>query len=388
MNLEERVSRRWQRESEPRLVQDLEAINPVAHLDEPTDRGASLEQVLDHLDPTFHGEVPPDLYLWGPKGSGKSAVTTALFEHLSSISHRSRSVIYTSTRAVEPETVEFVYIDARTAGSDFGIYHEVLDALIEETVPEHGVGTAEIRRRLQRELQQLGPAVIAVDHLGEPSTPTYSHVRELFDDVDAAVSMVGIGRDAPDDAAGLPDSTVELEAYPEHTLVDVVTGRTSNGLARHAINHEQVRRVAEWAEGDAHDALAALFGAADIASREAHDQITAEDLSAGMDLVSKPCVALGEVLALPYNRQKVLRLLVDLDPEQRESVQATTEAIVNADDVSLSPATVKRVLYELADAGIIRRVQVEKVEGVGRPPSRVEPRFPTLVFQRLFPSGP
>jgi len=41
------------------------------------------------------------------------------------------------------------------------------------------------------------------------------------------------------------------------------------------------------------------------------------------------------------------------------------------------------VLYELAEAGIVRRVKAEQPSETGRPPSRVEPRFPTLVFEQL-----
>jgi len=41
------------------------------------------------------------------------------------------------------------------------------------------------------------------------------------------------------------------------------------------------------------------------------------------------------------------------------------------------------VLYELAEAGVIRRLKVDDAKQVGRPPSRLEPRFPTLVFRHL-----
>ena len=46
--------------------------------------------------------------------------------------------------------------------------------------------------------------------------------------------------------------------------------------------------------------------------------------------------------------------------------------------------TVRRVLYELADAGLLDRVTVARSDGKGRPPSRLVPRFPTLVFRELF----
>jgi predicted transcriptional regulator len=97
-----------------------------------------------------------------------------------------------------------------------------------------------------------------------------------------------------------------------------------------------------------------------------------------------PCVSLGIVLALPANRQAVLRELVDLGPEERSSVTATTAAIGGSENVDLSPGTVKRFLYEMAEAGVVERVQSTTQGGQGRPPSRVEPRFPPTVFRRLY----
>ena len=79
-----------------------------------------------------------------------------------------------------------------------------------------------------------------------------------------------------------------------------------------------------------------------------------------------------------------MRELLAIDDEDRESVTATTDAIAAAPDIDLSAGTVKRFLYELAETGIVERVTVERQSGHGRPPSRLEPRFPTLVFERLY----
>lgn len=382
MNLRERIARRQRTEHEPRLVHDYDAITPIVHPDEPIGRGPVLEQLLDHIDPVFEDVLPSNLYVWGPKGAGKSAVVTALIAQLSEMTGQRQSAILTSTRAEPRRPTEFIYVDVRAVSSDFALYHAVLDALLDESVPKHGVGTEELRSRLRRELAGVDRRVIlAVDHLGEPETRSFGAVETLFSSIEIPVSLVGIGRDRPGtvDADGM---TVRFPPYRHHALVDVLTGRISNGLARHALTHEQVRDVSEWADGDAHDALAALFGAADRAMVVGHDSVSTTDLDEGMRAVPRPCVSLGRVLALPQNRQRVLRRLLDLDADERRSVQAATERI--SVSVDLSAATVKRILYELAESGITRRVTIEGTEGKGRPPSRLEPRFPTAAFKRLF----
>ncbi len=120
------------------------------------------------------------------------------------------------------------------------------------------------------------------------------------------------------------------------------------------------------------------------ADREDRTRLGEEDVTVAMAEVPRPCISLGRVLALTPNKQLVLYNLVDLDPDDRASVTATTEAISSRAGVDLTPGTVKRFLYEMAEVGVVERVRSEGGDGKGRPPSRVELRFPPTVFQRLY----
>jgi Cdc6-like AAA superfamily ATPase len=385
MDLDERIERRRRGESERALVRDFDVLSPVTHLAEPNGRGPVLERLLDVLDPTFEGGQPDDAYVWGPKGAGKSAVVSALFGRLSEQNNRRRSTILTTTRAVAPPTTAFVYVDARYATSEFALYHDVLDDIVEESVPEGGVGTADLRDRLDDELSGSTQAVVAVDHVDESDTFTVERLSELLDL--PGVSYVAVGRDQPGEesdpvAAGVTE-TVEVARYERHALVDLLTQRASLGLARGALSHGDIRDVASWADGDAHDALAAVCGAADHALERGANRIRTADLEVGMEAVPWQSVSLGRVLALPTNRQRILLRLLDLDAASVSSVTAATDALTADPQVGLSATTVKRVLYELAEAGIVKRVETEGDNGLGRPPSRLEPQFPTRVFRRL-----
>ncbi len=382
MNLRERIARRQRTENEPKLIRDYDAVSPVAHPDEPTGRGPMLERLLDHLDPTFDGALPENAYVWGPKGAGKSAVVSALFDHLSAFTLRSRSPILTTTRAERPSVVEFVYVDAHVAKSDFGLYHAVVDGLVDEPIPEQGVGTGQLRSKLHDYLNHGSRVVVAVDHVAEPETYPPSAVADLFEPYES-LSWLAVGRVSPDRLGDAPAAGIEFTAYRRHALTDILTTRVSDGLTHHALSHEQIRTLVEWADGDAHDALAAVFGAADRAMHDGEDRVSPADLEHAIDDVPRPCASLGRVLALPENRQRVLLSLLDLDDDRRRSVSAAAEAVADSGRVDLSETTVKRILYELSEAGITRRVTVTDAAGQGRPPSRLEPRFPTYVFRRL-----
>jgi Cdc6-like AAA superfamily ATPase len=383
MNIEERIARRHRPADGPQLVRDYDALSPIVHLRDPDGRGSVLEQLLDHLEPTLNDDLPPNCYVWGPKGAGKSALLTALFSELRRASRETNSGIHTSTRVANGGMTDFAYVDARETRSEFSLLHAILDALLDEHVPRQGVGRERLDGLLNDRFFETGrQAVVAIDHLEEPETYPIGAV-ESFLESPKSISWIAVARTPPAEHDTETGTAVQLPAYQRYVLVDILTSRVSQGLARYAISHEQLRRIARWAEGDAHDALAVLFGAAVLASESDERAIEPETVTIAMNAVPRPNVAIGRVLALQANRQHVLRNLLDLDTTEK-SIGETAEALTRDESLGLSTATITRYLYELAEVGVLERVQSRRTADLGRPPSRVEPRFPTLVFRRLF----
>jgi len=90
------------------------------------------------------------------------------------------------------------------------------------------------------------------------------------------------------------------------------------------------------------------------------------------------------VLALPANRQSVLRELVGLDAADRATVMATTDAIAASGRIDLSPGTVKRFLYELAESGILAREENTDADRQGTTAEPGRTTLPPTVFARLY----
>ncbi|WP_222917904.1 AAA family ATPase [Natrinema sp. SYSU A 869] len=380
MDLQERIARRRSARQGPRVVVDREGLSPLVHRPEPVGRGPVLEQLLDALEPIFDGELPPPVAVVGPAGSGTSAIVTALFDALNQEFGGSNRTIATTTRGGNTGPVTwFVTVDGRHVESPFAFYRAVLSELSREQVPESGVGTDDLRERLSDTLARPDRrAIVAIDHHDEPETLGAERVRELLAPVEDCIATVAVGQRAPDDHRG---PTVTVPAYRDHELVDVVTDRASTGLAAGALDHDAVRELAGWADGNAHDALAALFGAAVLASEADADRIEPGHLERARDDVPDDGVHVSRALALSETRQRVLLALVDLESGERPIREIATAI---ADRSSLTAGTVKRFLYELADRGVIDRVPLPATDnGSGRQPSTVEPRFPTIAFRAL-----
>jgi Cdc6-like AAA superfamily ATPase len=387
MDLDERIRRRRSQGDVPQLVRDYDALSPVTHLDEPAGRGPVFEQLLDHLDPVFDGELPPNGYLYGPFGSGKSAVCSSLFAHLSQFATKTRSMIHTSTRQRSSQLPYFVDVDLRAASGRFAFYHHILDSLTSESIPEHGISTDELRERLHEHLEQSGVGgVVLVDHVGESTTIDSSSLVDLLAGLPSNMSWLGVSRRPPDEMplTEYTATSIQIESYQKQMLVDVLMTRASKGLSEQQFSYERARQIADWAAGNAHHALAALFIAADRVNRDGRRQIAATDVTDAIEGIPDSSISLARVLSLPPNKQAVLRELVDLNLSDRNSVSETTDSISNAQRVDLTQGTIKRFLYELSECGILERVESSGQERKGRPPSRLEIQFPAAAFRRLY----
>jgi len=380
MDLTERIERRRNHRYGNGLVVDWDALNPAVHTPEPVSREFVFEALLDEIDCIFDGRLPPNVYLWGPPGSGKSAIVTALVSAFQQTVSDQRRTIHTVTRADGlADSFQFTYVDGRGSGSRFKLYHHLLNYLVDDHVPQRGIGTDEIGRRLADELRGVSGMVVVVDHLCEPDTPTPTSVGEYLESFEN-VRWIGVGRERPAET-----SAVEIQVPPyTFELIDILSTRGAHGLSQ-GIDHELAKRLSEWAESNAHDALAALFGAAVEAAADGEIAIDAAHVEAGKAAVPRNGVPIGRVLTLSANKQLVLHALLDRADEDL-SIDTTAERI--AERTALSQGTVRRYIYELAQIGVLEREeQVVESGAAGRPPSVVVPQFPTLVFERLYESA-
>lgn len=386
MDLNERIERRKRKADVSELIRDYESLSPVAHIEEPPARGQVFEQLLDHLDAAFDGRLPPNAYVHGPTGSGKSASIVALLDNLQTHATGSESIIHTSTRVDSTNHPQFVYLDLRETGSEFTFYHTILNSVVEGAVPKQGISTKKLKSRLQTLLDESTPgAVVAVDHVGESNTTDTGALVNWFAGLPSAVSWLAVGRAIPERVplTEYTGRTIEVEPYQRQLLVDVLMTRAAMGLSQKALDHDFARDIADWADGNAHDALSALFVAAESANDAERAFLTEADVSTALDELPRSSISLGQVLVLSENRQTVLRAVVDTDLASHQSIQSLADDIGSRQTVDLSPATVKRFLYELAEDGLLERVPVDDDTTHGRPPSRLELQFSGTVFRRL-----
>ncbi|GAB3686143.1 hypothetical protein GCM10028857_17720 [Salinarchaeum chitinilyticum] len=374
MDISERIERRQLRtRDDSRILLDRSELSPTVHVEEPVGRAPVLEAILDAVEPAFEGRLPPELLIEGSAGVGKSAVVYALYRALGDGLGTAGSIA-TSTRAGRPERW-FALVDCRRAGTDFRFYRQLLLQLGVEEVPAHGVGTDRLRERVADHVSQHGQwAVIAVDHVEEASSLDVEAVRELLAPIADDTSVTWIGRSLDVDV----EQSLTIEPYRHHALTDLLSQRCSRAVRTDAFEHEDLRAVAAQREGNAHDALAVVLGAALLADHEDATAIDRHHFVAAGTAVPDPTVHLDRVLALPENRRRVLAALLRIEPDPTVAEAATAIA----ERTSLTEGTVRRFCYELADAGVLAR-HGGHADARGRDPSHLRPAFPWLAFAGL-----
>jgi Cdc6-like AAA superfamily ATPase len=380
MDLAERIERRRTRRSRNELIVDRDSLNPAVHPPEPVGREALFEAFLNAIDPLFDRAVPPNTYVWGPDGAGKSAIVTALLSALDA-EIGGTEPFYTATRggSDHPE-VRFVYLDARRARSRFQVYRELLDDLQVESVPKRGVSTETLRKRIDAVASKSETVLVAVDHLGEPTTVDLADLHAFFEPF-GTLAWIGVGRRPPGELSfPMPEQQIHVPAYT-HELVDVLTVRGSRGLS-HTLDHGHARRIAEWAGGDAHDALAALFVAAVTAQADGATRVRDADVDTGIAAIPTDGVPIGRVLTLSRNERQVVEQLLALSLDDEVRIEDAATRIAGRTD--LTDATVKRLLYELAQFGVLERREVTVGTRItGRKPSGVALNFSPELFTAL-----
>jgi len=376
MDLQERIARRRSARQGRRIVVDRDQLSPVVHRPEPVGRGPCWSNCSTRSSRSST-ELPPPVAIVGPAGSGTSAVVTAMFDALNDQFGGSSRAIETTTRGGRTEPVTwFVTVDGRQVESPSRSTERCCRGSHRNGFPESGVGTDDLRDRLSDRLSRPDRrAVVAIDHHDARDARGRSRPR---------TAGTGRGlrhrRGRTDRTRRSPGETVTVPAYRDHELVDVVTDRVSTGLAAGALDHGAVRELADWADGNAHDALAALFGAAVLASEDEADRIESPtSRQRGPTCPTTACTSLERSRFRPPGNGCCSRSSISIRVTARSASceRYRRPVVTNRRNGHAIPLRARGSRRHRTGSVVVPG------HNSGRQPSTVEPRYPTIAFRSL-----
>jgi Cdc6-like AAA superfamily ATPase len=243
-------------------IKDPDALKPKAVPNEIVKRNAALNTMAAAFDPLKWGEVPNDVRLFGPPGSGKTALARYWIES-----------------ELDAVNIETRYIHCFDNCSRWSILAEALDE-IESTHDLHRTSTPVdvLTSRLHEWTER--PYVIVLD---EADQVGHTGIIDDFYSHDT-ISVILISNDETQLVKGLKERVksrireakrVPLHRYHSDELIAILKHRISQAFtSEFVVSDDHLQQITEAAVGDARAAIGALQKAARQARSERKGRIT------------------------------------------------------------------------------------------------------------------
>jgi len=291
-------------EEQEGLIRDRSLLDPnhIVGEDRIVGRDRQLQDVTKMLRVALGDNRPPNLFLYGPSGTGKSLITKAVCKKLTQIC---------DSRDIDFGTIEVNCQDLDTLG--VAIYElaeqAAAEAGVEVEVPKHGVATKDKWDELYRIINEnFDTVVFVLDELDmlvgrrDKKEPAFSRLlynlsrAEANDELEAHVSVVAISNDTKmmESVGSRAQSSftpedVHFDDYDANQLRQILRRRTD--AFRDGVLDDEViplaAAVAAQTHGDARKAIDLTRVAGELAEREGDDRIVTDHVREAQDKVEK-----------------------------------------------------------------------------------------------------
>jgi cell division control protein 6 len=334
------------------LIRDRSLLDPNHVVEERriVGRDEQLQEVTKMLRVALGANNPPNLFLYGPSGTGKSLITKAVCENIETICEN---------RDIRFGTIEVNCQDLDTLG--VAVYELVEQAAnvanVGIEVPKHGVATKEKWDELFRIVNENFDSVVFVlDELDmlvgrrDKQEPAFSRLLYQLsraganDELAGHISVVAISNDTKMmEAVGsralssFTPEDVHFDDYDANQLRGILR-RREDAFHDGILTDDVIPLAAAFAaqtHGDARKAIDLMRVAGELAEREQEDRVYEDYVRKAQDKVEK---------------NRVLEVVRGISSQKKLCLFATAAVAAEADDRTARSTTGYRVYQFLTDA--------------------------------------
>lgn len=334
------------------LIRERALLDPnhVVEEDRIVGRDSQLQKVTKMLRVALGENRPPNLFLYGPSGTGKSLITKAVCGNLSEIC---------ATRDIRFGTIEVNCQDLDTLG--VAVYElaeqAAAEAGVDVEVPKHGVSTKDKWDELFRIVDDNFDSVVFVlDELDmllgrrDKQDPAFSRLlyqlsRASADDkLSAYLSVVAISNDTKmmesvgsRALSSFTPEDVHFDDYDANQL-QAILQRRADAFYDGTLAGDVIPLAAAFAaqtHGDARKAIDLMRVAGELAERDGDDQVSEEHVRRAQDKVEK---------------NRVLEVVRGISTQKKLCLYATAAVAGQTEDGTARSTTGYRVYQFLTDA--------------------------------------
>lgn len=334
------------------LIRDRSLLDPnhIVEEDRIVGRDEQLKHITKMLRVALGNNRPPNLFLYGPSGTGKSLITKAVCKNISRIC-RSRDI-------------RFGTIEVNCQGLDtlgVAVYELVCcaaeEAKVDVTVPKHGVATKEKWDELFRIVNENFDSVVFVlDELDmlvgrrDKQDPAFSRLLYQLsraganDELTAHVSVVAISNDTKmmesvgsRALSSFTPEDVHFDDYDANQLQSILR-RRRDAFNENALDDDVIPLASAFAaqtHGDARKAIDLMRVAGELAERENAERVREKHVRAAQDKVEK---------------NRVLEVVRGISTQKKLCLYATAAVASETEDGTARSTTGYRVYQFLTDS--------------------------------------
>nr|WP_254525933.1 orc1/cdc6 family replication initiation protein [Natrinema caseinilyticum] len=334
------------------LIRDRSLLDPnhIVEEDRIVGRDRQLQEVTKMLRVALGDNRPPNLFLYGPSGTGKSLITKAVCKNISEICE---------TRDIRFGTIEVNCQDLDTLG--VAVYElancAADEAHVEVEVPKHGVATKEKWDELYRIVNEnFDSAVFVLDELDmlvgrrDKQEPAFSRLLYQLsraganNELTAHISVVAISNDTKmmesvgsRALSSFTPEDVHFDDYDANQLQSILR-RRQDAFYENVLDDDVIPLAAAFAaqtHGDARKAIDLMRVAGELAEREGDDNVREVHVRQAQDKVEK---------------NRVLEVVRGISTQKKLCLYATAAVAAETDDEAARSTTGYRVYQFLTDA--------------------------------------
>jgi len=334
------------------LIRDRSLLDPnhIVEEDRIVGRDEQLQEVTKMLRVALGDNRPPNLFLYGPSGTGKSLITKAVCKNISAICE---------SRDIRFGTIEVNCQDLDTLGvAVYELASRAADeALVEVEVPKHGVATKEKWDELYRIVNKnFDSAVFVLYELDmlvgrrDKQEPAFSRLLYQLsraganNELTAHVSVVAISNDTKmmesvgsRALSSFTPEDVHFDDYDANQLQSILR-RRQDAFYDDVLDEDVIPLAAAFAaqtHGDARKAIDLMRVAGELAEREGDEGVREAHVREAQDKVEK---------------NRVLEVVRGISTQKKLCLYATAAVAAETDDESARSTTGYRVYQFLTDA--------------------------------------
>jgi cell division control protein 6 len=339
-------------DEEEGLIQDRSLLDPnyVVEEDRIVGRDDQLQEITKMLRVALGDNRPPNLFLYGPSGTGKSLITKAVCKNISALC---------DSRDIKFGTIEVNCQDLDTLGvAVFELAKQAADqAGVEVTVPKHGVATKEKWDELFRIVNENFDSVVFVlDELDmlvgrrDKQDPAFSRLLYQLsragatDDLNVHLSVVAISNDTKmmesvgsRALSSFTPEDVHFDDYDANQL-QAILRRRQDAFNNGVVEDEVIPLAAAFAaqtHGDARKAIDLMRVAGELAEREGDRRVREDHVRQAQDKVEK---------------NRVLEVIRGISTQKKLCLYATAAVAAETQNGTARSTTGYRVYQYLTDS--------------------------------------